>query len=176
MKLSSTDIFNFSEEIFHNIKLLDIWDKENFHVFLTINAKNEIDTNTLINSLLHKNKNIFISKSNFEDNTLENFEYTKNTKLKTNSWGIPEPKDTRNPINDKDIDVVFVPLLAFDENGHRVGYGKGFYDNFLAKCKPDVIKVGISYFEAEENIEDINQTDIKIDYCITPKKNYYFKK
>jgi 5-formyltetrahydrofolate cyclo-ligase len=66
------------------------------------------------------------------------------------------------------IDVVFVPLLAFDKNGNRVGYGKGFYDNFLAKCREDVIKIGLSFFEPEEIIDDVFKTDIRLDYCVTP--------
>ena len=66
------------------------------------------------------------------------------------------------------IEVVFVPLLAYDQNGNRVGYGKGFYDKFLSKCNPETIKIGLSFFEPEETIEDISVTDIKLDFCITP--------
>ena len=51
--------------------------------------------------------------------------------------------------------MVFVPLLAFDKAGNRVGYGKGFYDLFLSECRQDVIKVGLSFFEAEEEIPGI---------------------
>ena len=47
------------------------------------------------------------------------------------------------------IEVVFVPLVAFDETGNRVGYGKGFYDEFLKNCSKDTIKIGLSFFEAE---------------------------
>ena len=43
------------------------------------------------------------------------------------------------------IDVVFVPLLIFDKQGHRIGYGKGYYDRFLSKCKKDTIKVGLAW-------------------------------
>lgn len=77
-------------------------------------------------------------------------------------------------MDDKKIDVVFVPLLAFDKTGHRVGYGKGFYDDFLAKCRPQTIKIGLSFFDAEDHIEDIYQGDIPLDYCITPNKIYKF--
>jgi 5-formyltetrahydrofolate cyclo-ligase len=55
--------------------------------------------------------------------------------------------------------VVFVPLLAFDKKGNRVGYGKGFYDAFLSKCKPETIKIGLSFFEAEETIDDVFEND-----------------
>ena len=70
--------------------------------------------------------------------------------------------------------MIFVPLLAFDVAGHRTGYGKGFYDRFLAQCRPDVIKIGLSFFEAEGKISDVSTTDIVLDYCITPDKVYTF--
>jgi len=70
--------------------------------------------------------------------------------------------------------VVFIPLLAFDEEGHRVGYGKGFYDSFLAECKPETLKIGLSFFEAETKIEDVFDGDMALDYCVTPKQVYRF--
>lgn len=70
--------------------------------------------------------------------------------------------------------MVFVPLLAFDKNGDRVGYGKGFYDKFLKECKPEIIKIGLSFFEPEEKIDGIFEEDIKLDYCVTPNEIYTF--
>ena len=67
-----------------------------------------------------------------------------------------------------------MPLLAFDKQGHRVGYGKGFYDVFLSKCQPETIKIGLSFFEAEELIADIYETDVKLDYCVSPNTIYEF--
>ncbi|RYF99725.1 MAG: 5-formyltetrahydrofolate cyclo-ligase, partial [Chitinophagaceae bacterium] len=95
------------------------------------------------------------------------------TKIKKNEYNIPEPIDGIE-VPDSKIDVVFVPLLAFDKKGHRVGYGKGFYDRFLAKCKPDVIIIGVSFFEAEEEILDVNPTDFALQYCVTPTNIYRF--
>ena len=65
------------------------------------------------------------------------------------------------------IDVVFVPLLAYDKQGNRVGYGKGFYDKFLSECKPNVVKIGLSFFEPEELIEDVFENDVKLDFCVS---------
>jgi 5-formyltetrahydrofolate cyclo-ligase len=72
------------------------------------------------------------------------------------------------------IDVVFVPLLAFDKKGHRVGYGKGFYDKFLSECKPETIKIGLSFFEPEELISDVFEDDVTLNYCVTPNGVYAF--
>ena len=172
-ELSQNEIEKLNEAIQNNIKELDIWNKEYFHVFLTMKNKKEIDTSILIDKLWEENKKLSTSVSNFKNNTLENYKYKANTEIKINSWGIPEPINSEI-INDKEIDVVFVPLLAFDKLGYRVGYGKGFYDRFLANCKPDVIKIGISFFEAEDIIEDIHDADIKLDFCVTPYNTYKF--
>ena len=92
---------------------------------------------------------------------------TGNTKIKKNSYNIPEPVEGIE-VPDTKIDVVFVPLLAYDEEGNRVGYGKGVYDRFLKKCRPETIKIGLSFFSPEEKIEDVSSNDIKLDFCVTP--------
>ena len=98
---------------------------------------------------------------------------TDNTIIKKNQYNIPEPVDGIEISIDK-IEVVFIPLLAFDKKGNRVGYGKGFYDRFLAKCKPKTIKIGLSFFEAETEISNVFESDISLDYCVTPKMVYIF--
>ena len=70
--------------------------------------------------------------------------------------------------------MVLVPLLCFDESGHRVGYGKGFYDRFLTKCRPDTQKVGLSYFPPVKEITDADSFDIRLDLCLTPEKVWRF--
>ena len=101
------------------------------------------------------------------------FLLTDSTRLKKSKWNIPEPVDGIEIAPNK-LDVVFVPLLAFDGQGQRVGYGKGFYDRFLAQCRKDAIKIGLSLFEAEERISDFEESDIPLDFCVTPKKVYSF--
>lgn len=90
-----------------------------------------------------------------------------------NKYNIAEPASGK-PIAPMKIDCVFVPLLAFDVNGYRVGYGKGYYDRFFSKCRKDVLKIGFSFFEAEQSIEDIDQFDVPLNYCITPMRTYEF--
>jgi 5-formyltetrahydrofolate cyclo-ligase len=98
---------------------------------------------------------------------------TDNTKFRKNAYNIPEPVDgIEVPVSK--IDVVFVPLLAYDEKGNRVGYGKGFYDAFLSKCKPETIKIGLSFFSPEFQIKDVTSDDIKLDFCVTPDSVYTF--
>ena len=110
---------------------------------------------------------------NMEKNTMECMVVNDETVFAPNSYGIDEPKDCQS-IFPEEIDMVLVPLLIFDVHGHRVGFGKGYYDRFLKQCRDDSVKIGFSFFEAEKKIEGINKHDIKLDYCITPEKIYSF--
>lgn len=90
-----------------------------------------------------------------------------------NSFGIAEPENGEE-IAPGEIDLVLVPLLAVDSRGYRVGFGKGYYDRFLSQCRADVIKVGFSYFEPIDRIDDANQFDVPLNFCITPHRLYEF--
>ena len=171
--LSMTKIDNLSMAIANQVLKLPIWEHSFYHIFLAIEEQKEVNTDYILNILSGKDKHIVISKSDFETGLMTNFLLTDNTVLKKNNYNIPEPVDGIEIDNSK-IDVVFIPLLAFDEKGHRVGYGKGFYDRFLANCKPETIKIGLSFFEAEDEITDVFESDVKLDYCVTPEKIYNF--
>ena len=172
--LSEKQREEFSLAIANNLLSLAIWDKAFYHIFLSIETQKEINTDYILNILSGKDKNIVISRSNFETTTLENILLTDNTTIKLNAYNIPEPVGGI-PIPSNNIDVVFIPLLAFDEQGNRIGYGKGFYDNFLTDCEPNTLKIGLSFFDAEPHIKDVYSKDIPLDYCITPFKTYTFK-
>ena len=99
--------------------------------------------------------------------------WEKGTRLEPNKWGIPEPLSTPY-INPQNIAAVVVPLLCFDQNGHRVGYGKGYYDRFLSRCAPSCKAVGVSFYDPIEKIDDVEPTDVALDMVITPKGVYTF--
>jgi 5-formyltetrahydrofolate cyclo-ligase len=170
--LSSQNILDNSLNIANASLQLPIWQLHYYHVFLPIENKKEVDTEGLISIILGKDKNLIVPKV-ISETQLSHYLLTDNTKFKTNSWGVPEPEDGIL-IAPKNIDVVFIPLLAFDLQGNRIGYGKGYYDRFLSECRKDVIKIGLSFFEAEDKIEDISVDDIPLNYCITPTKTYSF--
>lgn len=172
-KLSEAAIEDLSLQIANQIIHLDIWQYSFYHLFLPIATKNEVNTEYILQVLAGKDKNIVLSVSDFSTREMSHFLLTDATKIKKNNYNIPEPVDGLEVPVSK-INVVFVPLLAFDEKGHRVGYGKGFYDQFLSKCQPKTIKIGVSFFEAETVISDTLSTDIQLDYCVTPTKVYNF--
>ena len=171
--LSQQENDDLSINISNQLLQLPIWNKDFYHLFLSIIEHNEVNTEYILNILSGKDKNILISKSNFKTGSLTNYLLTDNTKIKKNSWNIPEPVDGILIENNK-IEVVFVPLLAFDKQGNRVGYGKGFYDKFLKSCNTETIKIGLSFFEAEEKIEDFTKFDVALNYCVTANKIYKF--
>lgn len=173
-ELSPEEIEDKSLAIANRILQLDVWEKTYFHLFLTIEEQNEVETEFILQILAGKDKEIVVAKSNFETREMTNYLLTDNTKFQKNEYNIYEPVDGIEVPNAK-IEVVFVPLLAFDKKGNRIGYGKGFYDTFLSKCNEDVIKIGLSFFEAEEIMEGILETDIRLDYCVTPRTNYTFR-
>jgi 5-formyltetrahydrofolate cyclo-ligase len=90
-----------------------------------------------------------------------------------NEYGIDEPINGID-VYPSEIDLVIVPLLAFDKRGYRVGFGRGYYDRFLPRCRKDCIKIGFCYFDAIEKIEDANTNDVPLDFCITHEKIYVF--
>ena len=166
--LSEKEIEDKSLSIANQLIQMKIWDKLYYHLFLTIAEQKEIDTEFILQVLAGKDKEIVISKCEFSTLGMIHYLLTDNTKIKKNSYNVPEPIDGIE-VPDAKIDVVFVPLLAYDKAGNRVGYGKGFYDNFLSKCKPETIKVGLSFFPPEEIINGISENDVKLDYCVTPE-------
>ena len=172
-QLSQEEIEDKSLTIANQWLRMDIRDKLYYHLFLTIEEQKEINTEYILQILAGKDKEIVISKCEFSTLGMTHFLLTDNTKIKKNSYNVPEPVDGLE-VPDVKIDVVFVPLLAYDKQGNRVGYGKGFYDNFLSKCNPETIKIGLSFFPPEEKIDDVSESDVKLDFCVTPEEIYRF--
>ena len=154
--------------IANQLLALPIWEHTYFHVFLPIVKQREVNTEYILHVLAGKDKDVVVSKSDFATRQLTHFLLTDSTKISTNAYGIPEPESgLAVPVSA--IEVVFVPLLAYDKLGHRVGYGKGFYDSFLQQCNPNTVKIGLSFFAPEEKIEDISASDVPLDYVVTPE-------
>ena len=171
--LSENQIEDLSLAISNELLKLPIWGYSFYHIFLAIEEQKEVNTNYILNILSGKDKNILISKSDFKTGNMTHFLLTDSTLIKKNDYNIPEPIDGIEISTDK-IEVVFIPLLAFDKTGNRVGYGKGFYDRFLANCKPETVKVGLSFFDAEDEINDTHEGDVRLDYCVTTERVYKF--
>ena len=163
--LSNQLLTQFSRLNFNGVKVL--------HIFLPIQEKNEPDTFLLIEWLRahHPDIKIIVPKSDFSTFLMTHHVLGDHKELQKNAFNILEPQQGEE--HKGNIDMVILPLLAFDSRGYRAGYGKGFYDRFLQGM--DTLKVGLSLFDVSENIEDVNERDLKLDLCITPGKLYDFR-
>jgi 5-formyltetrahydrofolate cyclo-ligase len=145
------------------------------HSYVPLQDQKEPDPILMIDFLKFKNVNMKVvyPKINPENFSMQSILEDDNTSFELNKYGIPEPS-SGIVIGEKEIDLAFVPLIAFDLFGNRVGYGKGYYDRFISKCRFNMIKIGISYFPPLDQIEDIEEFDKKLDFCITPDYIYAF--
>ncbi|HUH19853.1 5-formyltetrahydrofolate cyclo-ligase [Albibacterium sp.] len=153
------------------------WSKFTYiHIFFPIKHYREPNTVLLIDWLqsAYPQIQLVLSKSDMESLAMHHYAWEKGQLLELNEWGIEEPRSGKVVLSEQ-LDIVLLPLLAFDRMGNRVGYGKGFYDRFLSTCRPDCLKVGLSLFEPVNSIEDTNALDVPLDYCITPNTIWEFK-
>ncbi|HEV8590766.1 MAG TPA: 5-formyltetrahydrofolate cyclo-ligase [Pyrinomonadaceae bacterium] len=143
------------------------------HCFLPIEKFNEIDTTRIIHGVWknHPQVKVVVPRVNFETDEMESIPYTADSETKHNRWLIPEPLEGEM-IDAVAIDLVIVPLVCVDKSGHRVGYGKGFYDRFLKQVRTDCVKVGLSYFPPVASIEDVHEGDVPLDFVVTPEMIY----
>ena len=167
-ELSDDEIESKSLSIANQCLKLDIWGFDIYHIFMPIKSKKEVNTEYLLHILQGKDKNIAVPKSDFDTFKMNNFILTDNTTFEINPYGIPEPVNGIS-LESSQIQVVFVPLLAFDQLGNRIGYGKGFYDRFLQELKPSCLKLGLSVFPPELHaIPDLQDHDFPLDKIIYP--------
>lgn len=145
------------------------------HAFIPMENTREPDTWLILDRVQAEFPEVRISipKINVETREVENFYFEGRHQLKSNPWGIPEPEFGERT-NNEDIDMVLVPMMIADRAGNRVGYGKGFYDKFLATCKPLCLTVGLCFFEPVKKIDDVNSLDVPLKYCVTPAKVHHF--
>lgn len=147
---------------------------QHFHLFFPIDRFNEVNTFYIKESLEQSGKTLYTSQVNKANTELETLKLPVDAAFFLDEWGIPVPQESIL-VSPGKIELVFVPLLAYDKKGNRVGFGKGFYDSFLSKLNPGVIKIGLSFYEPEETIQPETH-DIRLDYCITPEKVFTFSK
>ncbi|MBS1752063.1 MAG: 5-formyltetrahydrofolate cyclo-ligase [Bacteroidetes bacterium] len=158
-----------------NFQQLSLPFLEYLHIYLPSQVHVEVDTFSIMEYLkfINPGLRVVIPKTQWDDGTMQHYLYDDNTVLVKNKFDILEPAGGELVLENQ-VDLVLLPLLAFDEKGYRVGYGKGFYDRFLSHCREDVIKIGLSFFDAEKRIDDTDEFDIPLTYCITPGKIYEF--
>ncbi len=144
------------------------------HSYLPIDGRNEPDPDPMVRMLEFRNPGMRMAVPKLMSQTdMAHIAVDDYTEWIKNDFGILEPAEGESLRADK-FDLVFVPLLGVDLKGNRIGYGKGYYDRFLAGCREDTLKMGFSFLEPVEHIDDVAPWDIPLDFCITPQRIYEF--
>lgn len=148
---------------------------KSLNCFISIKHHGEVETIPIFGRLWSEFPAIETSapRVNYLTGEIDAVAFNSATGLIENRWQIPEPEGNYE-IEPEEIDLVLVPLLCVDERGHRVGYGKGFYDRFLKKCRTDCLKIGLGFFPPIEKIDDANENDVRLNAYVTPDRIYRF--
>lgn len=173
--LSYSEKLKGDDLILINFQTIELPRLETVFSFYPMEERNEINTFLLTDYLHFRNPFIQICYPRMEIVTpdMEAIACHPDTIFEANAINILEPLENEI-VEPQNIDAVLVPMLVCDVSGNRVGFGKGYYDRYLARCHKDCIKVGLSYFAPVEQIEDANEFDVPLDFCITPEKVYVF--
>ena len=166
-----------NRQLLEQCRQLDYSQYTQAHIFLPIASKKEVNTPAIVDwaRIAWPNLQWVLSKSDMKTGLMSHYQWEDTTILVKNEYGIPEP-DHGTLVLPSAIDLVFVPLLAFDRNGQRVGYGKGMYDRFLGECRPDTATIGLSLFDPVDAISDTDAFDVPLHTVITPNGIHHFTK
>jgi 5-formyltetrahydrofolate cyclo-ligase len=172
LSLSQQEVSDQSVAIANRLLTLPIWNRQNYHLFMTIESQKEVDTEPILTLLQGKDKRVILPRSH-TDGTLSHYLLDEQTLLIKNRWGIPEP-ESGIQVKPDQLDVVFVPLLVADLSGNRIGYGKGYYDRFISELNPNALTIGLSLLDPVTKIEAVEAHDRALDLLVTPHGHYYF--
>ncbi len=150
------------------------FETKNVGIFLPMENKNEPNTFLLFSEFLNKKINYFAPKIDTLSDQMNFYSISNIQQLEYGLYQIPEPIPLKK-IEFSELEFILVPLLCFDSNGNRVGYGKGYYDKLLANASKNILTIGISLFNEQEQIDDLDSNDIALDYCIIPQQLIKFR-
>lgn len=155
-----------SHEIIRKLLVTRIFQKSK-NILFYMPIQNEVDTKPLIELVLKKDKNVMVPRVE-DEKTMEAYKISSLGDLIVGKFGILEAKKSCEKFQKKDIDLVVIPGIAFDESGHRIGFGQGYYDTFLKGIRAR--KIALAYdFQIVENIPR-EEHDITMDLIITPTR------
>lgn len=166
--ISSDQFYSASNVIINRlIRQPEYADAQTIHCYVSMNDRREVNTHKLIKQMLRQEKKMVVPITNFNDGTLTHIELSSFGDLVPNKWGVLEP-DSGKEVSISELELIIVPMVAADEQGNRIGYGKGFYDRFLDKA--DCPTIGLIF---EQNViakvptEDF---DIPLDVIVTEER------
>ena len=166
LKMDDLMLIQFQKLSFHDAEvLLSYWPLLKFA---------EPNTHLFSGYLRHMIPSLLISYPVINtNNTIQAVAINEDSVYKQNTFGIHEPVHG-DFIDATSVDLIFMPMLVCDIRGNRVGFGKGYYDKYLASCRKDICRIAFSYFKPVDAIQDANTFDVPLNYCITPECIYEF--
>jgi 5-formyltetrahydrofolate cyclo-ligase len=185
---SKTDIRRFileqREKVNHHTR--EEWDKSVFLklinsefykkasvIFAFVSFRSEVDTHRIIARALEDSKIVCVPKINSKEKGIEIFKINSLEELDSGYFGVLEPKEGCPVVEPDDVDLILMPGVAFDRQGGRVGYGKGFYDRFLRNMNKKVDKIALAYdFQILDKVP-MDEFDVPIDGIITNEQIIY---
>jgi 5-formyltetrahydrofolate cyclo-ligase len=175
MKLSAAEATKLDDLLLIQFQSIELPFLHSVLSYWPIEENNEPNTHLVTEFLRFRNPELKITYpvADFNTMTMTALAVDIDTAFTKKELNIYEPQEGE-PVAADEIDLVIVPLLAFDKSGYRVGYGKGFYDKYLAGCRPGCIKAGLCYFDPVDSFEDVNEFDVPLNLCITPQHVYAF--
>ncbi len=135
-------------------------------VLVYSSKEKEVNTGPLIGALLERGNPVVVPIIVKEDVSLR-LSYLRDVSvLVPSTFGVPEPIGSEIPASPGDVETSVLPMLGFDRNGGRIGYGAGYYDRFMAK-NPHLRKIGIAFAIQECDALPVDANDIRMDCIIT---------
>lgn len=163
--LSIDEVKLFSLEIEKRLFSLDLWEKSS-EIFTYIDFNNEVITRNIINESFKLGKKVSVPICN-KDCNMKFYKINSFEELSKSSYGILEPKKSPENLSiPNENSLIIVPLVAFNGNNQRIGFGKGYYDRYFSKNAKG-IKIGLAYsFQKIDNSDIFNDFDIPLDFII----------
>jgi len=144
-------------------------------ILFYVSMRSEVRTEQMIKQALKQGKRIVVPKSNVKERKLILSELKDFDELESGTFNIPEPKkEFFRLVSPEELDLIIVPGVVFDKDGDRIGYGMGFYDNFLSSLKKRIPVVGLAY---ELQIVDditVHDKDVTVDKVVTEERIIYY--
>ena len=162
-EIAHGDIKNRSQRICDQV--LEIIDGSNT-VMVYVSKPPEVDTCTLITRLIDRNGHVVVPIIERETTSLRLSYLNDSSVLVESTFQVPEPVNHELPARAEDVKAVVIPMLAFDRQGNRLGYGAGYYDRFLC-AHPKILRIGLAFSCQEFASIPSDENDIRMNLIVT---------
>lgn len=172
--IPASRIASMSGDVQKNLEALKEY-QEAKNIAVYVAKGDEVQTARILERAISGGKSVAVPLVDVPSGTLLFFEVTSLADLSPGHFGVLEPKRGARPVLLSETDLVLVPLLAWDPRGHRIGYGKGYFDRALA-TRGNSLAIGLA-FESQrvERVPD-QPYDVKLDILVTDKRVLRFSR